>query len=89
MISEHSHTDTHHIEGLCDLALGETGTVHAIRLQGKLRNYVMRFGVVEGVRIQVVCRIPFGKLRVYRIGQSEIALRLETAQQVMVQRNQQ
>lgn len=89
VIFEHSRTDPRHIQGLSDLALGETATVQAIRLQGKLRNYVMRFGVVEGVRIQVLCCVPFGKLRVYRIGQSEIALRPETAQQIMVMRNQQ
>lgn len=89
VIFEHSRTDSDHIRGLSNLALGETGTVQAIRLQGNLRNYVRRFGVVEGVRIQVVRRVPFGQLRVYRIGQSEIALRPETAQQIMVTRNQQ
>jgi Fe2+ transport system protein FeoA len=88
VIFEHSHTDAHHIQGLSDLSLGEVGTVQSIRLQGKLRNYIMRFGVVEGVRILVVRRVPLGQLRVYRIGQSEIALRPETAQQIMVTRNQ-
>ena len=88
MIFEHRRTDPHHIQGLSDLDLGEVGTVQTIRLQGKLRNYIMRFGLVEGVRVLVVRRVPLGQLRVYRIGQSEIALRPETAQQIMVTRNQ-
>jgi Fe2+ transport system protein FeoA len=88
VIFEHIHTAPHHTLGLADLPLGESGTVQAIRLQGKLRQYIMRFGLVEGIRIEVVRRVPFGDLRVYRIGQSEIALRPETSQQIMVTRDQ-
>lgn len=69
---------------LADLPVGETGTVESIQLEGKLRSYVMRFGLVEGAQVLVVRRVPLGSLRVYRVGQSEVALRPETAKQILV-----
>jgi len=69
---------------LSNLSVGETAVVQRITLQGKLRNYVMRFGLVEGAQVYVVRRVPLGSLRVYRIGQTEIALRPETARQIVV-----
>jgi len=81
--------DAHETQTLSDFPVGETVIVQDIRLEGKLRSYVMRFGLVEGARISVVRRVPLGALRVYRIGQSEIALRPETAKQIVATRNPQ
>lgn len=72
---------------LSDLSIGETGTVQGIHLEGKLRSYVTRFGFVEGAVVSVIRQVPLGSLRVYRIGQAEIALRPETAEQIRVTRN--
>jgi len=71
---------------LSDLSVGETGTVQEIHLEGKLRSYVTRFGFVEGAVVSVIRQVPLGSLRVYRIGQAEIALRPETAAQIRVMR---
>lgn len=71
---------------LSDLSIGETGTVQEIHLEGKLRSYVTRFGFVEGAVVSVIRQVPLGSLRVYRIGQAEIALRPETAEQIRVTR---
>jgi Fe2+ transport system protein FeoA len=71
---------------LSDLSVGETGTVQEIHLEGKLRSYVTRFGFVEGTAVSVIRQVPLGSLRVYRIGQAEIALRPETAEQIRVTR---
>jgi Fe2+ transport system protein FeoA len=73
---------------LSDLSIGETGTVHEIHLDGKLRSYVTRFGFVEGAVVSVIRQVPLGSLRVYRIGQAEIALRPETAEKILVTRTQ-
>ena len=45
-----------------------------------------RFGFVDGVMVSVTRRVPLGNLSVYRIGQAEIALRPETAREIMVVR---
>ena len=74
---------------LSDLPLGETAVVREIRLEGKLRGYVMRFGLVEETVVTAVRRVPLGNLRVYRIGQSEISLRPETARQIVVTQTKQ
>jgi Fe2+ transport system protein FeoA len=72
---------------LSDLSVGETATVRDIHLEGKLRSYVTRFGFVEGAVVSVIRQVPLGSLRVYRIGQAEIALRPETAEQIRVTRS--
>jgi Fe2+ transport system protein FeoA len=71
---------------LSDLPIGETGTVQEIHVEGKLRSYVTRFGFVEGAAVTVIRQVPLGSLRVYRIGQADVALRPETAGQIEVTR---
>jgi Fe2+ transport system protein FeoA len=56
------------------------------RLEGKLRDYVMRFGFVPGAVISVFRKVPLSGLRIYQVGQSQIALRPETAEAIMVTR---
>lgn len=72
------------MQSLSDIPVGEGGVIEQVLLEGKERGYVMRFGLVEGVLVSVVRRVPLGNLRVYRIGQSEIALRPETAKLILV-----
>ncbi|HUL33128.1 MAG TPA: FeoA family protein [Candidatus Eisenbacteria bacterium] len=69
------------------LSLGEAGTVRQVCLEGTLRCYLARFGFIEGAVIRVIRRVPLGGLRVYRIGQAEIALRPEMAETILVLRH--
>jgi len=71
---------------LSDLAVGEGAVIRELNLQEKLRNYVTRFGFVEGAVVFVVRRVPLGNLTVYRVGQAEITLRPETANDILVAR---
>jgi len=77
---------SHRLQRLSDLRIGEAGVVERIDLEGKLRDYVTRFGFINGVVTKVIRRVPLGNLRVYRVGQSDIALRAETAREIMVVR---
>jgi len=69
---------------LSRLPLGETGTICGVTLEGTLRSFVARFGFVDGAIVSAVRRVPLGGLRVYRVGQAEIALRPEMAEKVLV-----
>jgi len=69
---------------LSRLPLGETGTICGVTLEGTLRSFVARFGFVDGAIVSAIRRVPLGGLRVYRVGQAEIALRPEMAEKVLV-----
>jgi len=71
---------------LSQLVPGETGTIQIVTLDDSLRRFAARFGFVDGATVSVVRRVPLGGLRVYRIGQAEIALRPEMAEKVLVVR---
>jgi len=71
---------------LSDLAVGECAVIQELRLQEKLRNYVTRFGFIDGAVVIVVRRVPLGNLTVYRVGQAEVTLRPETANDILVAR---
>ena len=72
---------------LSDLAVGECAVIRKMNLHERLGNYVTRFGFVEGAVVQVVRRVPLGNLSVYRIGQADITLRPETANDILVAGN--
>lgn len=73
--------------GLSKVQVGETVVILDLQLQGKLREYVMRFGFVPGASISVLRKVPLSGIRVYQVGQSQIALRPETADAIVVTRN--
>ncbi len=73
--------------GLSRIPIGETVVILDLQLQGKLRDYVMRFGFVPGASIAVLRKVPLSRMRVYQVGQSQIALRPETADAIVVRRN--
>lgn len=73
--------------GLSKIAVGETVVLLGLQLEGKLRDYVMRFGFVPGASISVLRKVPLSGIRVYQVGQSQIALRPETADAIIVTRN--
>ncbi len=69
---------------LSSIPVGEAGIISDLSLEGTIRNYVMRYGLVPGAVVLVVRNVPLGGLRIYRVGQSEIALRPETAEHILV-----
>lgn len=73
---------------LSEIPLGETAAILDLQLEGKPRDYVMRFGFVPGATISVLRKVPMSRIRVYQVGQSQIALRPETAEAIIVTRNQ-
>lgn len=73
--------------GLSKIPVGETVVIRDLQLEGKLRDYVMRFGFVRGASISVLRKVPLSGIRVYQVGQSQIALRPETADAIIVTRN--
>lgn len=73
--------------GLSKIPVGETAVILSLLLEGKLRDYVMRFGFVPGASISVLRKVPLSGIRVYQVGQSQIALRPETADAIIVTRN--
>ena len=72
---------------LSKIPVGETAVILDLKLEGKLRDYVMRFGFVPGANIAVLRKVPLSGMRVYQVGQSQIALRPETADAIIVRRN--
>lgn len=73
---------------LARIQVGETVVILDVQIEGSLREYVMRFGFVPGATISVFRKVPLSGMRVYQVGQSQIALRPETAQGILVTRDQ-
>jgi len=73
---------------LADLTPGETGTIDRISLPPDDQHFLMRIGLVPGVRIGFSRRAPLGDPTVYSVDGTEIALRSETARSIMVWREE-
>jgi Fe2+ transport system protein FeoA len=86
LTAEPAHHHPNAMRRLSDLAVGECGVIQELNLQEKLHNYVTRFGFIDGAIVSVVRRVPLGNLSVYRVGQAEVALRPETAEDILVVR---
>ncbi len=72
---------------LSRIPVGETVVILNLQLEGKPRDYVMRFGFVPEATITVLRKVPLSRTRVYQVGQSQIALHPETAEAISVTRN--
>ena len=84
--AEPAHHHPNAVRRLSDLSVGERGVIQELNLPEKLRNYVTRFGFIDGAVVSVVRRVPLGNLSVYRVGQAEVTLRPETADDILVVR---
>ena len=71
---------------LTDLAVGEAATIDHISLPPGDQQFLMRIGFVPGVQVRFSRRAPLGDPSVYSVDGNEIALRAETASQIMVRR---
>jgi len=71
---------------LTDLAIGEAGTIDHISLSPGDQQFLMRIGFVPGAQVKFSRRAPLGDPSVYAVDGTEIALRAETANHIMVRR---
>ena len=71
---------------LTDLAMGEAGTIDHISLSPGDQQFLMRIGFVPGAQVKFSRRAPLGDPSVYAVDGTEIALRAETANHIMVRR---
>jgi len=68
---------------LSDLKPGETAVIEEVALPEPERQLLMRFGFYDGAEIRCSQRAPLGDPIVYSWDGSEIALRVETACQIL------
>lgn len=73
-----------HSRHLADLDENETATLEKIDLPDDLADRLMELGFVPGNAVQAARCAPGGDPRVFRVDGTEIALRRETAQHILL-----
>jgi ferrous iron transport protein A len=68
---------------LSELKPGETAVIEDVALPESERKLLMRFGFYDGAEVRCSRRAPLGDPIVYSLDGSEIALRAETACQIL------
>ncbi len=68
---------------LSDLKPGEIAVIEEVALPESERQLLMRFGFHDGTEVRCSRRAPLGDPIVYSLDGSEIALRAETACQIL------
>jgi len=71
---------------LAELRQGETAVIDDIDLPDDMAHRLMELGFLPGSTVEAARSAPGGDPRVFRIDGTEIALRRETADHVMVRR---
>lgn len=69
---------------LSELATGESGVLEELNLPEATQTHLMHMGFVPEATVKAVRRAPAGDPTVYAIDGLEIALRKETAEQILV-----
>lgn len=69
---------------LSEIELGERAVVHDFRLAPEVSEYLMNVGFVPGMEITVARSCPGGGPRVYRVDGTEVALRANVSEGVLV-----
>jgi ferrous iron transport protein A len=69
---------------LADLAEGEAGVVESLQLPEDVALRLMELGFIPGTTVVAGRAAPGGDPRVYRVDGSEIALRRETTQYLLL-----
>lgn len=72
---------------LGELRRGEEGVLDHIDLPAEHAQRLMELGFLPGVRISAARSSPFGHTRVFRVDGTEVALRRETAAQMILRKN--
>jgi ferrous iron transport protein A len=73
-----------HSRRLADLSENESATLERIDLPDDLADRLMELGFVPGNAVQAARSAPGGDPRVFRVDGTEIALRRETAQHILL-----
>lgn len=71
---------------LSDIPVGDSAKVVSITCDGLRRRRLMDLGIIPNTQIIVSRRSPLGDPRGYRVKGAEIALRIEEASEIMVER---
>lgn len=69
---------------LCDVPKGSSAIIEEIRLPKLFGDYLVRIGIELGAVIQVSRESPLGGPHIYLVQGAEIAIRRETARQILV-----
>ncbi len=72
------------IQCLADLEVGQSGVVDRIELPPADARRLMELGFLPGSSVLLSRRTPFGDPTVFRIDDSDIALRRETAERIVL-----
>ncbi|MBC7928061.1 MAG: ferrous iron transport protein A [Bryobacteraceae bacterium] len=78
--------DSEPLTNLAELRQGDCAVIEAIDLPQDMAFRLMELGFVPGAPVEAARSAPGGGPRVFRIDGTEIALRRETADRVMVRR---
>lgn len=73
---------------LCDLKVGECGTVVSVKSKGDILRRLLDIGVISGTRVKCVLKSPLGDPTAYLIRGAVMALRKEDCLDVMVKVNE-
>ena len=74
----------HQRYSLVDLKEGQTGIIERLNLPDDLSCRLMELGFLPGMEVTAAKAAPSGDPRVFRVDGAEIALRLETAGQLLL-----
>lgn len=72
------------VESLADLAVGQSGVVDRLELPPADARRLMELGFLPGSSVLKSRRTPFGDPTVFRVDDSDIALRRETAERIVL-----
>lgn len=71
---------------LADISIGEKATILELRCRGAYRRRLLDLGLIPGTNVEAVMLSPLGDPMAYEIRGSIIALRLDDATSVLVQK---
>jgi ferrous iron transport protein A len=71
---------------LCDLTVGQSGIVTALRTQGSMRRRLLDIGLIEGTTVKCVGRSPGGDPAAYLIRGAVIAIRDRDSATILIER---
>lgn len=69
---------------LCNLSVGESGTVISVKAKGDILRRLLDIGVISGTKIKCFFKSPLGDPTAYLIRGAVIALRKEDCEDVTV-----
>ncbi len=69
---------------LSELKDGQAAIIEEMNLESRLAHRLYHLGLIPGVRIRPMMRGPKGRLRVYHVDGTNIALRRETTVNILV-----